>query len=96
MSKNKKNIAIIICLLVLLLTAIGFIIYGSVKESKGPTYMVTIEESVHGVVKSDKLIYKEGDLVTLTIIPKGAFELDKILIDGIDKTTDVKDDKLQV
>lgn len=60
MNKNKKSITIIICVLVLLLTAIGFITYGSVRKSKKPTYTVSIEEHRHWLrIDSERLLFEK-------------------------------------
>lgn len=60
------------------------------------TYSVTISPAENGTVKSDKKDYNEGDSVTLTITPNSGYELATLLVDGVDKTSEVVNGKLQV
>ena len=84
---KKKKVAIWILLFLLLAAVVVGIIFG-ISKDKTPTtksegdgiYTITILESAHGSVTSNKTEAKEGEEIVLTVTPDEGYELSSLKV----------------
>ena len=65
-------------------------------EPEPQTFDVTVSKTGEGTVKSDKETVVSGETAVITIIPAAGWQLEKVTVNGEDKTSSVSGGKLTV
>ena len=77
-------------------SALAFTSCGNTEPVVTNNYAASISVTGEGTVTADKTSVKEGEKLTLTVTAKEGHDLKSITVDGTDKTSDVKDGKLEI